>query len=587
MVRTAPNTISRRTLITNHPLQSPRPSSSNDPVNRNNINRFFDQGANTSQQTPSHNHDYAYSSLSHFISTSSRSPTAAASDPLHARVPPVDHHEISQESSSRSASKSHFIGVVVPRYSPLMEESSELRKRHHDPPAVDHHKISPDCSSKSSTKSHFIRVLVPRYSVKESSELRKRHKNLISKLKLLQQATLRIQAAKTKTRKSGWSKKKAKIGERIDAPIEHDSWVDGASGEMVTEEEFQGLLDLNQVDVDHETFRNGDAVFVVPDEEDIPDESEPDRYWLALIKEIKKRRKSNDHHHSQYHSRRIPTSEVFLKVEWFYRLDDFEKSKKSNLVFQKIAKQLKKIGFRSPNGHDPNSADFRFQDKELIRTDHSSIIHLKSLAGKADVYKFDDQLPPNHPTQPVFEHCCGQGVNQMNHSIDDKVVKSIGVEGYYYRIHLQFNPQQKSHDHQKNRIHSKALLRSINLTQTDKFGCKCSKPYDPSEEVMIFDLKRTQWVHVSCLTARLEEEEQRSRREHLSLTFKPDQRSVAVKKKKGRGMTDIDQIKSSLLVSLDSLHPGSDQAIPSDFFFNRSSCCILRGFQLSLAGQIC
>jgi hypothetical protein len=81
--------------------------------------------------------------------------------------------------------------------------------------------------------------------------------------------------------------------------------------------------------------------------------------------------------------------------------------------------------------------------------------------GKADVYKFDDQLPPNHPTQPVFEHCCGQGVNQMNHSIDDKVVKSIGVEGYYYRIHLQFNPQQKSHDHQKNRIHSKALLVSI------------------------------------------------------------------------------------------------------------------------------
>jgi hypothetical protein len=70
-----------------------------------------------------------------------------------------------------------------------------------------------------------------------------------------------------------------------------------------------------------------------PDEEDIPDESEPDRYWLALIKEIKKRRKSNDHHHSQYHSRRIPTSEVFLKVEWFYRLDDFEKS---NLVFQKL-----------------------------------------------------------------------------------------------------------------------------------------------------------------------------------------------------------------------------------------------------------
>jgi hypothetical protein len=69
----------------------------------------------------------------------------------------------------------------------------------------------------------------------------------------------------------------------------------------------------------------------VGDEEASEEDLQVDRYWLALIKEIKTRRSFEDEDSLM----EGPRTAVFLKVEWFYRLDDFENSKKNNPVFQK------------------------------------------------------------------------------------------------------------------------------------------------------------------------------------------------------------------------------------------------------------
>ncbi|WAQ87461.1 hypothetical protein PtA15_8A365 [Puccinia triticina] len=538
MVRTVPNTSSRRTITRYHPhLSSPSPAPGN-LVNRNNLNRFFDQTpiGRTSQKTPSqHHHHQAYPSASPSLSAPSND---SSCDPIQ----PANYSMTTQNSSAKSVTKSRFLGVLIPKYSPLIEKPSGLRRRHKA-------------------------LLSKMNSVHQSSSSLSKHLN---------QAVRKRTTGKPRS-----TKKKLKKTDVRSYSICHDSSIAYPENEVVNEEQFDAMLKLNEVVVDHQRFREGDAVFVVPDEEDIPEDSQPDRYWLALIKEIKQRRPT-DYHPSARDPEQISRSEVFLKVEWFYRIDDFEDSMKSNPVFRKVVEKLKKIGFRS-NQHKLKSNDFRFQDKELIRTDHSSIIHINSLAGQADVYKFDDQVPPGCIKQPVFTRCCWQ----VNQQIDDDELESIGVENYYYRLYLRFHHQPKTRQHsRKNSKGAKGLLQSINLLPNNKYGCKCSNPYDPHKGMMIFDFTNTEWVHLRCLTAQMADE-QGTDKTGIHHIDHPGQ-TLRAQRKQGQEQTNLLQIKSSLLELLNS-SPSTSSSYPTSstlsHFFNNQLCCLLRGSNYSLAGQ--
>ncbi|KAA1095847.1 hypothetical protein PGTUg99_033896 [Puccinia graminis f. sp. tritici] len=523
MVRTVPNTISRRTITQQRPPQySPSPACT-DPLllNRNNLNRFFDR------------------SLNNYPHPSPSNPTPSIEDPI-----------TTQNSSIKPIAKSHFLGVLIPKY---------------DPP-----------------------------SIKEpSTGLQRRQKTLISSVhrfsKNHHQHNQPMKKKKKKTPKH--TNRQRRVGS-----ISRDSSVEiNHSEEVVSDQQFNRLLNLDQVVVDHQKFRKGDAVFVVPDigDEEGPEQDlEVERYWLALIKEIKTRRSFEDEDRLETD----PRTAVFLKVEWFYRLDDFENSMKNNPVFRKIVGKLKKIGFRS-NQNKLRSNDFRFQDKELIRTDHSSIIHINSLAGKADIYKFDDQVSPQNNQCPIFERCCWQTLEKkaINHSrIDDNhMLQSIGVDRFYYRLHLRLNhPPRRTLSRKNSGQQSNGLFETINLTPNDQFGCKCTKVYDPRSEMMIYDFEGSEWVHLSCLITHLtdhQHEDSSTTRDLVHHAIKDLQVRLESMKMKAHAQCDMLQIKAALL---QILIPSSATTIGTHLsfgsrFFNNRSLCLLRGFYYSLAGQFC
>ncbi|EFP80339.2 uncharacterized protein PGTG_06295 [Puccinia graminis f. sp. tritici CRL 75-36-700-3] len=475
MVRTVPNTISRRTITQQQqPQYSPSPACTDPLLNRNNLNRFFDRSLNT----------YPHPSPSN--------PTPSIEDPI-----------TTQNSSIKPIAKSHFLGVLIPK---------------HNPP-----------------------------SIKEpSTGLRRRQKTLISSVhRFSKNHHQHNQPMKKK-------KKTPKYNNRQRRKTRPD----------------------------------------IGDEEGPEQDLEVERYWLALIKEIKTRRSFEDEDRLETD----PRTAVFLKVEWFYRLDDFENSMKNNPVFRKIVGKLKKIGFRS-NQNKLRSNDFRFQDKELIRTDHSTIIHINSLAGKADIYKFDDQVSPQNNQCPIFERCCWQTLEKkaINHSrIDDNhMLQSIGVDRFYYRLHLRLNhPPRRTLSRKNSGQQSNGLFEFINLTPNDQFGCKCTKVYDPRSEMMIYDFEGSEWVHLSCLITHLtdhQHEDSTTTRDLVHHAINDLQVRLESMKMKTHAQCDMLQIKAALLQILipsSATTVGTHLSFGSRFFNNRS-LCLLRGFLYSLAGQFC
>ncbi|KAI9606420.1 hypothetical protein KEM48_001785 [Puccinia striiformis f. sp. tritici PST-130] len=512
MVRTAPNSISRRQTSTAHPYHSSPPSVT-ESVSRNNLNRFFDKSNTSLLETPSHHHRH---SLYPSTPPCSRPPKTRSADPIH--LP-----QKAQTTWRKPTKKLYFLGCLYP------EILTRLSKTHQSP------------------------VLLNRHCKKTRQQRKK------------------------KTVKNGWPtteqcEETERIADSIN-PLHHSSAdLEHAEGDIVTQVEFDGLLELDQVEVDDQSYRKGDAVFIVPDSVEIPEDFEPDSYWLAIITDIRHRDLLSASRSRT--SQRIPQSQVFLKVDWFYRYDDFDKLKKTNPVFQKIVIKLKKLGFRS-NEQRVKSTDIRYQDKELIRTDHSTIIHLNSLAGKADVYKFNDQAPPDSPKdQPV--------VLTHKHRIEEE--KTIGIERYYYRLSLHFmNHRHRSRVRSKHKALS-GLFESIDLMPHDKFGCKCKKPYNPEEEIMIFDFKRQEWLHMRCLLVhQIIDQRTQTSGNH------PDQQHQGLDNQAHKKKSlSIQGIKDSVFNPFNLTSSSSSHTyIPSDFFENQSSDrLLLRGMNLSLSGHL-
>ncbi|KAI7949412.1 hypothetical protein MJO28_008233 [Puccinia striiformis f. sp. tritici] len=556
MVRTAPNSISRRQTSTAHPYHSSPPSVT-ESVSRNNLNRFFDKSNTSLLETPSHHHRH---SLYPTAPPCSRPPKTKSADPIH--LP-----QKAQTTWRKPTKKLYFLGVFVPRNShSIIKECSKPSRRHRT--------LSPKLNP-----AHQSPVLLNRHCKKTRQQRKK------------------------KTVKNGWPtteqcEETERIADSIN-PLHHSSAdLEHAEGDIVTQVEFDGLLELDQVEVDDQSYRKGDAVFIVPDSVEIPEDFEPDSYWLAIITDIRHRDLLSASRSRT--SQRIPQSQVFLKVDWFYRYDDFDKLKKTNPVFQKIVIKLKKLGFRS-NEQRVKSTDIRYQDKELIRTDHSTIIHLNSLAGKADVYKFNDQAPPNSPKdQPVYERCSSGGLDSPSvlthkHRIEEE--KTIGIERYYYRLSLHF----MNHRHSRVRSKHKALsglFESIDLMPHDKFGCKCKKPYNPEEEIMIFDFKRQEWLHMRCLLGSSRIGPKQSDAQYIrssinalkhpsNLLVHQQHQGLDNQAHKKKSLS-IQGIKDSVFNPFNLTSSSSSHTyIPSDFFENQSSDrLLLRGMNLSLSGHL-
>jgi hypothetical protein len=195
MVRTVPNTISRRTITQQQPPQySPSPACTDSLLlNRNNLNRFFDN--NYSHPSPSQNYP------------TSDNPTPPIEDPL-----------VTQNSSRKSAPKSLFLGVLIPKYDPpsIKEPiSTGLRRRH-----------------KASSADQF------------SNNHHHQHKQPIKK----------------KNPKQKKPPEKRRVGSiSCDSSVE----INGSEAEIVSDQQFGRMLDVDQVVVDHQKLRKGDAVFVV------------------------------------------------------------------------------------------------------------------------------------------------------------------------------------------------------------------------------------------------------------------------------------------------------------------------------------